>query len=135
MHQLLLILGVVLFLGGAFLVAFYFLMNPEGPDKKDAYQLYLSSPDWQFIRSQRLEYDQYTCCGCLTGRHLQVHHVTYDNLGHEQLEDLVTVCERCHRAIHVFARKHKCGLAYATHKVLCDRRRAAHRTAGAWEAQ
>ncbi len=31
---------------------------------------------------------------------LQVHHVTYDNLYNEKLEDLILLCPRCHKAKH-----------------------------------
>ncbi|MCE5329646.1 HNH endonuclease [bacterium] len=31
---------------------------------------------------------------------MQVHHLTYKSFGNEELEDLVTVCEKCHEKIH-----------------------------------
>lgn len=38
-------------------------------------------------------------CGRSTARH--VHHLTYNNLGHEPLSDLMPVCGSCHQAIHL----------------------------------
>jgi 5-methylcytosine-specific restriction endonuclease McrA len=31
---------------------------------------------------------------------LHVHHLSYRNVGSERMEELVTLCERAHRAIH-----------------------------------
>jgi hypothetical protein len=31
---------------------------------------------------------------------VQVHHLTYENIGREKDEDLLAVCERCHRSFH-----------------------------------
>ena len=68
------------------------------------HQEYLKSKEWQDIRDVRLKVDRYTCQGC--GRHneLNVHHVTYERLGYERIEDLITLCKRCHADTHYFDR-------------------------------
>lgn len=31
---------------------------------------------------------------------LQIHHIHYNNIGNEKMEDLVTLCINCHAEIH-----------------------------------
>jgi hypothetical protein len=59
-----------------------------------------SSPIWQKKRAERLEIDGHRCVVCKhdgSEYRLEVHHLTYDNFGDEDvLYDLVTTCKRCH---------------------------------------
>jgi hypothetical protein len=70
------------------------------------YKAYLLTDDWRAKRRQRLAHDHYQCQerlpGCC-GNASQVHHVTYDRLFDEGLDDLLSVCERCHRTLHALA--------------------------------
>ena len=61
-----------------------------------AYDDHLASPQWQATRELVKHRDGYACqdCGARTG--LEVHHMTYANLGHEPHTDLITVCRHCH---------------------------------------
>lgn len=62
------------------------------------YYEYLNSPRWNFKRRQVAESCNYRCqlCGkkMLNGFH--IHHLTYENFGHESLKDLMFVCPECH---------------------------------------
>ena len=76
------------------------------------YQKYLKSKDFKTLRDKVLERDNYRCRVC--GRtleeisdnrklSLQAHHCSYENLGKcngEEMEDLITLCNVCHKAIH-----------------------------------
>lgn len=66
------------------------------------YQEFLNSDYWQNVREQVLERDNHTCQGCGVTTNLHVHHMTYNNHGseHEHLDDLITLCEVCHRKVH-----------------------------------
>ncbi len=65
------------------------------------YQKYLWSPEWRRTRNAKLLEVGHRCRRCRrTSDHLHVHHLTYDHLGHEWLDELVAVCEPCHRAVH-----------------------------------
>lgn len=66
---------------------------------------YLRSSHWQAKRAARIEYDGGKCCDCGTSFNVTVHHWRYD-LFHERLEDLMTLCEACHRKIHDYDRVH-----------------------------
>jgi hypothetical protein len=63
------------------------------------YAEYLDSPEWASKRAQVLRRDKYTCQihknGC-TRKAVQVHHLTYENVGNEPLEDLTSACVHCH---------------------------------------
>jgi hypothetical protein len=63
------------------------------------YNEYILSSDWQRIRRERLQKDGFRCVRCARRHELQVHHLTYERLGHERIDDLVTVCVRCHNDI------------------------------------
>lgn len=68
--------------------------------KKTVYYL---SDEWGGIRDQVLARDNHRCKECRTVARwssLQVHHITYARFGHERLEDLVTLCEDCHKKTH-----------------------------------
>ena len=60
---------------------------------------YLSSPAWKTKRDQRMALDQYTCRACGAHDGLTVHHITYDRLEQEDMNDLTTFCRGCHRSI------------------------------------
>lgn len=66
------------------------------------YADYLGSPEWAKKRQEVLRRDSAICCVC--GRTAnRVHHLTYEHVdfrGGEPLSDLVSVCDRCHKAIH-----------------------------------
>lgn len=59
-----------------------------------------ATKEWHDINQQRREIDGYRCALCNRGASLQVHHRTYENYGNEKVEDLLTLCRRCHLAFH-----------------------------------
>jgi len=61
------------------------------------YHKYIASQSWKEKRRQRLEIDGHKCVVCKSDQRLEVHHLTYENLGNEDvLHDLVTACHDCH---------------------------------------
>lgn len=70
----------------------------------ERYGEYLQSEEWFLIREQILRRDGYRCTitgkATAPGDPLQVHHLTYDRVGCERPEDLVTVCRSQHEKIH-----------------------------------
>lgn len=64
------------------------------------YNKYMSSGYWKDIKEQILERDKHKCRLCNSKKNLQVHHRTYDNLYHEDLEELITLCKKCHYIVH-----------------------------------
>ena len=78
---------------------------------KPTYHEYMKSPEWKAKREERLKHDKYQCQLCHTAINLVVHHLTYDRLGDEDLNDLVTLCKKCHEKVHEkdLEEKSKCG--------------------------
>ena len=69
------------------------------------YDEYLMSQAWKDKALQRAKIDNYQCqfCGCegTMANRLQIHHLSYRNLYHEDVDkDLVTLCDCCHRGVH-----------------------------------
>lgn len=76
--------------------------------QSDFYKKYMRSKEWEYKKAQRKEIDGYKCVMCgrpetKTKDGLQVHHVTYARLGHENIyTDICTVCSSCHKKIHAY---------------------------------
>ena len=64
------------------------------------YYRYLHSEDWKWKKAKALKRAEYRCSLCGTGKNLEVHHITYKNLFNEDDDDLLAVCENCHKKIH-----------------------------------
>jgi hypothetical protein len=62
--------------------------NPE-------YERYIHSSQWRQTADKRLELDGHICCVC-GGKATDVHHLTYDRFGNEAMDDLVSLCRKCH---------------------------------------
>ena len=61
---------------------------------------YYLSASWKRIRKEKLREADYQCERCGSAINLNVHHTTYDNLGNENLDDLVVLCASCHAQVH-----------------------------------
>jgi 5-methylcytosine-specific restriction endonuclease McrA len=67
----------------------------------DKYRNYIASIEWQAFRNLILKERGRKCEKCGVSQvKLQVHHLTYVNLGHEKFEDVQVLCKPCHDAIH-----------------------------------
>ena len=83
------------------------------------YTLYLKSKEWAAKRQEKLESVNYSCVrdvgsnyqtgsdgilrripDCPIDSRLEVHHLRYDNLGNEPLEDLTVLCKFHHEREH-----------------------------------
>jgi len=64
------------------------------------YNAYMNSNEWRKKRQERLTLDGYQCQMCGSKDHLEVHHVSYERLGKETMDDLITLCFTCHNKIH-----------------------------------
>lgn len=67
----------------------------------DEYKDFLDSEEWKAAREARMQHDGWACCLCGSTTDLQCHHVSYEDV--TALENLRTVCKKCHRDIHEFA--------------------------------
>jgi len=75
--------------------------NPfTGQEDVFKYKVYLQSVEWREKAKIIMERDNNKCVLCDTQEKLQVHHKTYDRLYKEEPEDLITLCNSCHKKIH-----------------------------------
>lgn len=64
------------------------------------YYNYLISPEWKEFRRKALAHYGNKCSKCARTKSLQVHHLHYNNIFHEQLEDVVILCKLHHEEAH-----------------------------------
>ena len=74
--------------------------------KKVIYHVYIKSEAWQKKRLKRLKMDGFRCqfrvgqLRCTAKTHLEVHHLSYKNLGNERFKELITLCHKHHGQAH-----------------------------------
>lgn len=64
------------------------------------YARYLESDWWLHRRERALELAEHRCQVCNSPGPLEIHHRTYERLGHERDADLVVLCTNCHKLFH-----------------------------------
>jgi hypothetical protein len=68
---------------------------------KEQYQKFLRSPFWIELRRKAIERDGGKCSDCGDVERLRVHHKVYRSDWYQtKLEDLITLCNTCHRFEH-----------------------------------
>lgn len=70
---------------------------------KQEYHEYLRSLEWKDRRDDKLWEAGYRCSMCGADGYdvrLEVHHLTYERVGHERSEDLMVLCRACHEKRH-----------------------------------
>lgn len=68
------------------------------------YEEYLQTPEWLALRKLVKHRANHRCehCGA-TDSEWNVHHLTYERRGFEDLSDLVLLCRKCHEIAHGIA--------------------------------
>lgn len=67
------------------------------------YRTYLKSEAWRAKRRLVLAYVSDTCITCnttLTETSANIHHISYERVRNESLNDLIPLCKTCHKEIH-----------------------------------
>jgi len=64
-----------------------------------SYNEYLLSDIWISKRDLLIKIRK-KCEKCGSEKNLCVHHLTYENVGDEKMEDLMVLCLKCHKEIH-----------------------------------
>ena len=64
------------------------------------YSRYISSQHFRELRAERLKKDDYRCHRCRSAKNLHCHHITYERIGREDIDDVVMLCGSCHSTIH-----------------------------------
>lgn len=72
-----------------------------------SYQAFLASATWKKRRARFYKDHPDRFCALCDGQNLplEIHHLSYNRLGHERDEDLAFLCRSCHDSFH-FAQRH-----------------------------
>lgn len=73
--------------------------TPIPVEMRRRYEAYINSAEWRRRRRRAIERAGYHCekCGVSAQEErLEVHHLTYERIGHERDEDLSVLCHACH---------------------------------------
>lgn len=68
------------------------------------YETYMQSDAWKALRETMIDITEGCCERCDATEDtvtLEVHHLTYERLGHEDLDDLEVLCPTCHVAADI----------------------------------
>lgn len=69
------------------------------PGKRIEYEKYINSAQWKRFRAYAIEQAGGKCAKCGISKwsaKLEVHHITYERLKRERLQDVVVLCPACH---------------------------------------
>jgi hypothetical protein len=81
----------------------------ESEERYMPYKQYLKTNHWREFRAYVLKELGEVCTDCgATDVRFDVHHLTYENLWHEELEDVVVLCHSCHWDRHPEKQRLKC---------------------------
>jgi 5-methylcytosine-specific restriction endonuclease McrA len=74
------------------------------------YDAYIKSQRWANFRKAWFNCSGLpaVCVGCSAVSTLELHHVTYERLGCERMNDVVPLCKRCHKEFHERYTSHQC---------------------------
>ena len=75
----------------------------KGPEKlnRNMPRLKLSQEEYELLRHRVLERDGWRCQICGSSADLQVHHQQFrSKFGNDELNNLISLCARCHRSQH-----------------------------------
>ncbi len=72
----------------------------QRPSPSGAYAQYIQSDAWKSKRNEVFSRRGRKCQDCGSCERIEVHHLTYANLGAEKLHDLRVLCHHCHEKRH-----------------------------------
>jgi len=75
-------------------------MYTSNSNRKNEYYNYIHSKEWKKKRNHALNFYGYNCCLCGSRKKIHVHHRNYKNLFKETMQDLILLCQPCHKLFH-----------------------------------
>jgi len=75
-------------------------MQTSDKVKPNNYHIYLLSEQWAIVKRIALAFFNNQCQLCGSKEKLNVHHKNYSKVGNETLEDVILLCNECHKTFH-----------------------------------
>ncbi len=75
-------------------------IDKEKWEEISKFREYISSKEWKELKEERLKKDNYKCVLCKSQERLTCHHLTYKRIFKEEINDLISLCKKCHSRIH-----------------------------------
>lgn len=66
----------------------------------NSYKNYLNTNHWKIMRIKVRDKYKNKCAECGYKNNLQVHHISYVNIGFEKMNELILLCDICHLSEH-----------------------------------
>ncbi len=76
------------------------VFDKELYDKIIQFGEYIASKQWMELKEERLNKDLHCCVRCKGVNKLTCHHLYYGRLYQEKIDDVITLCSKCHTWIH-----------------------------------
>ena len=70
---------------------------PLTPDEE---RIYMRFPEMRRLRKLAFSRESSLCANCREAKAAELHHIRYENLGKDTLEDIAAVCRGCHPHLH-----------------------------------
>jgi len=64
------------------------------------YKKYIQSEIWRSFRNRIFKKRGFKCELCDSKKNLQLHHITYERIGKEDENDVIILCQECHKKAH-----------------------------------
>lgn len=92
--------------------------NKRMANRKAAYDSYMASAEWRERREEYYRSRDKVCAACGGRNQIHLHHRTYVRMGKEWDQDLLPLCENCHKQVHDFHKRHTFCLEVATDRAV-----------------
>ena len=66
---------------------------------KEAYKNYLKTYHWKRVKARAKKLFGDKCLNCGSSK-IDMHHLTYKNIGFEKPDEVIPLCHKCHEKLH-----------------------------------
>lgn len=87
----------------------------------DTYEAYLRSDHWKAFKASYRSSGRSILCAVCNGKPIQLHHHSYERLGHELLTDITPLCREHHEAVHIWLKTRKASVRKTGQAITCLR--------------
>ena len=95
--------------------SYYYNKNYSYVDNKPDHKKYITSSIWKNKKEEILKLKGNKCIICGNNEVINIHHLNYNFLGHEEeneYKDVVVLCQSCHEKLHEYLKDNKSKYSY-----------------------